>query len=171
MLQTPRSWPTWWPCWMNATTMVWNWSCCLWMRASPATEMIPWRSDYGHGPWGSFVYCYDYVLVQWNPLRQQKNFLLLGQLSVLTLISVSIPPPVTTVACKRSWSFCQKCRWQVTAKHTYTLCMWLCMKWHGAWLYGVHRMCWDGSSFMWHQPCQCCKCTTSEDIQKCAIQN
>ena len=32
---------------------------------------------------------------------------------------------VTSVARKRSWSFCQKCRWQVTAKHTYTLPMWL----------------------------------------------
>ena len=29
-------------------------------------------------------------------------------------------PCVTTVACKRSQSFCQKCRWQVTAKHTCT---------------------------------------------------
>ena len=50
-------------------------------------------------------------------------------------------PHVTAVAQKRSRSFCQKCRWQVTAKHTYTLHMWLCMKWHGAWLYGVHRTC------------------------------
>ena len=50
-------------------------------------------------------------------------------------------PRVTTVARKRSRSFCQKCRWQVTAKHAYTLRMWLCMKWHGAWLYGVHRTC------------------------------
>ena len=50
-------------------------------------------------------------------------------------------PRVTAVAHKRSWSFCQKCRWQVTAKHAYTLHMWLCMKWHGAWLYGVHRTC------------------------------
>ena len=50
-------------------------------------------------------------------------------------------PCVTAVARKRSRSFCQKCRWQVTAKHTYTLCMWLCIKWHGAWLYGVHRTC------------------------------
>ena len=30
---------------------------------------------------------------------------------------------------KRSWSFCQKCRWQVTAKHARTLPMWLWMKW------------------------------------------
>ena len=30
-------------------------------------------------------------------------------------------PRVTTVARKKSRSFCQKCRWQVTAKHAYTL--------------------------------------------------
>ena len=76
-----------------------------------------------------------------------ENFLLQGQLSVLTLISVSVP------ARKRSRSFCQKCRWQVTAKHGYTLCMWICMKCHGAWLYGAHRTRRDGSSFMSHQPC------------------
>ena len=34
-------------------------------------------------------------------------------------------PRVTTVARKKSWSFCQKCRWQVTAKHAYTLRMWI----------------------------------------------
>ena len=80
-------------------------------------------------------------------------------------------PRVTTVARKRPRSFCQKRRWQVTAKHAYTLCMWLCMKWHGAWLYGVHRMRRDGSRFLWHQPCQCCKYTTSVDIQKRAIKS
>ena len=50
-------------------------------------------------------------------------------------------PRVTAVARKRSRSFCRKCRWQGTAKHAYTLRMRLCMKWHGAWLYGVHRTC------------------------------
>ena len=30
-------------------------------------------------------------------------------------------PRVTTVARKKSRSFCQKCRWQVTTKHAYTL--------------------------------------------------
>ena len=44
-------------------------------------------------------------------------------------------PRITAVARKRSRSFCQKCRWQVTAKHAYTLCMWLCMKWHGCMVY------------------------------------
>ena len=35
------------------------------------------------------------------------------------------------IAWKRSWSFLSKrCRWQVTAKHTCTLCMWLWIKWH-----------------------------------------
>ena len=78
---------------------------------------------------------------------------------------------VTAVARKRPRSFRQKCRWQVTAKHAYTLRMWLCMKWHGAWLYGVHRTRRDGSTFMWHQPCQRCKYTTSVDIQKRAIKS
>ena len=48
-------------------------------------------------------------------------------------------PRVTAVARKKSRSFCQKCMWEVTAKHAYTLRMWLCMKLYGAWLYGVHR--------------------------------
>ena len=42
--------------------------------------------------------------------------------------------------------------------------------WPGAWLYGVHSMCQDGSSFTWHQPCNnqiaLYKHTTLVDIQK-----
>ena len=87
------------------------------------------------------------------------------------LYRYSFHPRVTAVARKRPRSFCQKCRWQITAIHAYTLRMWLCMKWHGAWLYGVHRTCRDGSSFMWHQPCQRCKHTTSVGIQKRAIKS
>ena len=52
------------------------------------------------------------------------------QLSVLTLISVSVPPRVTAVARNRSRSLCQKRSWQVTAKHTCTVRMCLRMKWH-----------------------------------------
>ena len=37
-------------------------------------------------------------------------------------------PRVTAVARKRPRSFHQKCKWQVTAKHKYTLPMWLWMK-------------------------------------------
>ena len=63
-------------------------------------------------------------------------------------------PGVTVVTRKRSRSFCQKCRWQITAKHAYTLRMWL----------NFHEVTWcmvvwctqnlrrDGCSFMWHQP-------------------
>ena len=56
------------------------------------------------------------------------------------LLQYPFHPCVTTGACERSRSFCQKCRWQVTAKHAYTLCMWLRMKWHGAWLYVVQEL-------------------------------
>ena len=38
-----------------------------------------------------------------------------------TLIQCPFHPCVAAVARKRPWSFCQKCRWQVTPKHTYTL--------------------------------------------------
>ena len=50
-----------------------------------------------------------------------ENFLLQCQLCVLTLIQCLFQPRVTAVACKRPRSFCQKCRWQVTSKHAYTL--------------------------------------------------
>ena len=76
-------------------------------------------------------------------------------------------PLVTAVAQKRSQSFCPKCRWQVTPKHTCILHIWLCIMWHGAWLYGVSRTCWDSSSFFWHH---CRKYSTLVDIQKWAIK-
>ena len=57
--------------------------------------------------------------------KRRENFLLQGQLSVLTFISVSILPPCYRSTCKIFQSFCQKCRWQVTAKHTSTLRIWL----------------------------------------------
>ena len=60
-------------------------------------------------------------------------------LSYTLLSLISVHPHVTAVARKRPRSFCQRCRWQVTAKHAYNLHMWLCMKWHSTWLYGVHR--------------------------------
>ena len=84
----------------------------------------------------------DWKVASSNPRRGGgRIFFSRVRLSVLTLISVPVPPRVTAVARKRSRPFCQKRRWQVTAKHAYTLRMWLCMMWHGAWLYGVHRTC------------------------------
>ena len=59
--------------------------------------------------------------------KGRENFLLRGQLCVLTLIRCPFHPCVTTVAHKRPRSFCQKCRWQVTPRHTYTLgAGWVC---------------------------------------------
>ena len=71
-----------------------------------------------------------------SPHEWQENFLL--RVNFLCWLLVWFPPPhphpptrpITTVARKRSESFCQKCRWQVTAKHTCTLPMWLWVNWH-----------------------------------------
>ena len=120
--------------------------------------------------WRMFVVCTEF---------HSKE--ILGWVQSLTCNSISFflfslfqylfHPRVTAVARKRPRSFCQKCRQQVTAKHTCTLCMWLCMKWHGTWLYGVHKTRQGGSSFMWHQPRQCCKYTTLVDIKEHALKS
>ena len=70
---------------------------------------------------------------------------------------------VTTVARKRSWSFCLKCRWQVTVKHAYTLRMWLCMKRH---VYMVYTELAPKRLQFHVAPAMRCKYTTSVDIQK-----
>ena len=82
-------------------------------------------------------------------------------------------PRVIAVARKRSLLFCQKCRCQVTVKHACALRMWLCMKWHGAWLCGVHRTCAETAAVSCGTmlPCQRCKYTTSVDIQKRATES
>ena len=49
------------------------------------------------------------------------NLLLQSQLCVLTPSRCPFHSRVTAVARKRPRSFCQKCRWQVTPKHAYTL--------------------------------------------------
>ena len=57
-----------------------------------------------------------------NPGRSGgENFLLKSQVCVLTLIRCSFHPRVTAVARKTPRSVCQKCRWQVTPKHAYSL--------------------------------------------------
>ena len=67
---------------------------------------------------------------------------------------------VTAVAHKRPRSFCQKYRWQLQLNtHTPYVCgfAWSDMV-HGCVVY-TERADWDGSSFMWHQPCHRCKYT------------
>ena len=85
-----------------------------------------------------------------------ENCFLHGQLSVLTYFQYVFHPCVTAVACTRSQSFCQKCRWQVTAKHTCTLPMWLWMKWHCK---VVHGWCTHN-----------CQYTTSVDIKNISLK-
>ena len=86
------------------------------------------------------------------------------------------PTPVlqlTAVARKRSQSFCQKCKWPVTAKHVCILHIWLCMKWQCKLVYGfkyhVHITCAKmaavshGTSHVTTE--QCCQYTTLVNIQ------
>ena len=85
---------------------------------------------------------HDWKVTGSNPCRSSRR-IFFSKVNFLCWILFWYPfhPHVTTAAYERSLSFCQKCRWQVTAKHAYTLRTWLCMKSHGAWLYGVHRTC------------------------------
>ena len=71
--------------------------------------------------------------------ERREKFLLQGQLSVLTLISVSVPP----LCYHRSRSFCQKCscRLQVNAHTPYLCGLNEVIQSSGAWLNGVHRTC------------------------------
>ena len=52
--------------------------------------------------------------------KGRENFLVQSQLCVLILTQCPFHPCVTALACKRCQPSCQKCRWQVTPKHTYT---------------------------------------------------
>ena len=65
-----------------------------------------------------------------------STYILMNLYSAWTLVKWHSTVKVA-VACKRSRSFCQKCRWQVTVKHTAYVCGFDKV----AWLYGVHRTC------------------------------
>ena len=58
-------------------------------------------------------------------LERRENFFSRVDFLCWLLFRYPFHPRVTTVARKKSRSFCQKCRWQVTAKHAYTLRMWI----------------------------------------------
>ena len=96
--------------------------------------------------------------------ERRDSFLLQGQLSMLTLY-FGIRSTRTSVLpqqhVKDPDHSAKSAGGGLQLSHACTLRMWLCMKWHGAWLYGVHRTHRDGSSFTWHQPCQRCKYTIS----------
>ena len=87
---------------------------------------------------------YNQMVTGWSPSRIKKisRFNFLCKLSFWYLFH----PCVTAVAHKWSQSLCQKCRWQVTAKHTWcTIHMWLQTKWqckpvHGCVVYKEHTL-------------------------------
>ena len=144
----------------------------VWLKPRPGLTVLQLRAEIAQ--WLERRTC-DRKFAGSNPCRKRwQNFHLHVNFLCWLLFRCLFHPPnplFTAVARKRPRSFCQKCRWQVTSKHACTLRMWLCMKWHGACVYGVHRTRRDGSSFMSHQPCQRCKYTTSVDIQKHAIKS
>ena len=58
----------------------------------------------------------DWMFVSSNPCRSGKLTLCAD-----SLFGAPVHPHVTTVALKKPWSFCKKCRWQVTPKHIHIL--------------------------------------------------
>ena len=58
-----------------------------------------------------------------------------------------LPPHVTTVVHKRSRSFCQKCRWQVTPKHTCGF------EWSDTVTWCMAEFAPEQQHFTWDQPC------------------
>ena len=109
----------------------------------------------------------DWKVVGSNPCRSSGR-IFFSRVDFLCWLLFRYPfhPRVTAVARKRSRSFCQKCRWQVTAKThihlTYVALhdvTWSMVVWC------TQNLRRDGCSFMWHQPCQRCKYTTSVDIK------
>ena len=135
---------------------------CVRMRAHAHTHPPPHTHTYTHTNTLTQIHTHTHIhrgagIAQWlerqtrdwkvansNPCRSSRR-IFFSRVNFLCRLLFQYPfhPCVTAVARKKSQSFCQKCRLQVTAKHAYTLRMWLCMMWHGAWLYGVHRTCAD----------------------------
>ena len=63
---------------------------------------------------------HDQKVASLNPGRRAGKFFSPKLTFSADSYSVSVPPRVTAVARKRPWSLCQKCRWQIIPKHTYT---------------------------------------------------
>ena len=110
----------------------------------------------------------DWKVAGLNPCRSGGR-IFLSRVNYLCWLLFRYPfyPHVTAVARERYRSFCQKYRLQLQYACAYTLCMWLCMKWHGAWLYGVHKTCAETAAVSCGtSDASRCKYTTLVDIQK-----
>ena len=120
------------------------------------------------------VLCNLYCGGRWHLLATHIHFCFFVETTDVFLghwfeTPANMHPRVTVVARKRSRSFCPKCRWQVTAKHAYTDLTYVAELHEVTWcmvVWCTQDLRRDGCSFMWHQPYQRCKYTTSVDIQK-----
>ena len=136
VLPVPYNGPHWW-CYLSASYSLdpyvclplasvsgayyFGWSVCLskcllWLNNDISIGVV--------GSQGSFLvrvpnsWLEGCEFKSWQERRE--DFLLQSQPCVLTHARRPFHPRVTAVVRKRSWSFCQKCRWQVTPKHAYT---------------------------------------------------
>ena len=86
-----------------------------------------WSPKANYTDWGAGIAqwlerrTHDWKVAGSNP-RWNGGRIVFSRVNFLCWLLFRYPfqPRVTTVARKRSQSFCQKCRWQVTAKHAYT---------------------------------------------------
>ena len=83
-------------------------------KTSPGMGITGWLECQTH----------DWKVVGSNPCRGGGR-IFFSRVNFLCWVLFQYPfhPCVTVVAHKRSQSFCQKCRWQVTAKHPCTICL------------------------------------------------
>ena len=72
---------------------------------------------------------WDWKVLGWTPDRSSRRHFFSRVNFLCQLFQYLFHPCVTAVACKRSQSFCQKCRWQVSAQCTCILCTWLWVRW------------------------------------------
>ena len=108
--------------------------------------VLPWHgTTHGLGAGGpTFTQsCCNPVLYYRSPsdpvplcVKWWENFLLQGQISVLTYFDIHSTPMLLQQHIKKAGSYCQKCQWQVTAKHTCTLRTWFCVKCHSRLVHG-----------------------------------
>ena len=116
-----------------------------------------------HGSWGAGIAQWlerqtrDWKVAGYNSWRNGGR-IFFSRVNFLCWLLFRYPfhHRVTAVARKRPRSFCQKCRWQVTAKHAYTLPMWLWMKWHCNLVHGwmvYTELAPKRQHFTWYQPC------------------
>ena len=112
---------------------VWRYcGACCWWRSSPLWWNWIFMKNIHLNQWGAGIAQWlEYRTRDWkvagsNPCWNSGR-IFFSRVDFLCWLLFRYPfhPRVTTVARKKSRSFCQKCRWQVTAKHAYTLHMWI----------------------------------------------